>query len=170
MHATPGPFAVAVGTYRDLGWVGVLPLPHGQKLPPPPGYSGRDGRDPSDADVQAWRESDEAAGNIALRMPDDVVGVDVDCYDGKPGAATLAKAERDWGVLPVTWRSTSRDDGSGIRLFRVPAGLTWGDVGPAVETISRGAQIRRRVAQHPPGHRPHLRMDRPGRQQRATQP
>jgi putative DNA primase/helicase len=65
-------------------------------------------------------------GNVALRMPPALLGIDVDNYDGKDGAATLAACETEWGPLPATWRTTSRTDGvSGIRLFRIPAGLAW---------------------------------------------
>lgn len=65
-------------------------------------------------------------GNIALRMPPNLLGIDVDAYSGKDGAATLAAASAAWGELPATWISTSRTDGvSGIRLFRVPEGLAW---------------------------------------------
>ena len=72
--------------------------------------------------MYAWAE-EEPGGNLALRLPDGVIGIDVDAYDAKTGAATLAEAERRWGKLPPTYRSTSRDDGiSGIRLYRVPPG------------------------------------------------
>lgn len=57
----------------------------------------------------------------------------------KPGAKTLAEAEARFGPLPPTVTSTSRDDGvSGIRLFRVPAGSAWRDLGDDVETIHAG--------------------------------
>jgi Bifunctional DNA primase/polymerase, N-terminal len=59
----------------------------------------------------------------------------MDCYDGKPGAATLAEAEGKWGELPSAPMSTSRDDGSGIRLFRVPLGF----VAPIV--LGEGVEI-----------------------------
>jgi len=60
---------------------------------------------------------------LCLRLPDGVVGIDVDAYGTKTGAATLAEAEQRWGPLPCTVRSTSREDGvSGIKLYRVPAG------------------------------------------------
>jgi P4 family phage/plasmid primase-like protien len=68
---------------------------------------------------------DYPQGNIALSPPKTVLGIDVDTYDGKAGAATLAAAEEEWGELPATWKSTSRTDGSGIALFVIPEGLAW---------------------------------------------
>ena len=58
-------------------------------------------------------------------MPENVIGIDVDSYDGRNGGRTIAKLEAQLGPLPPTWVSTSREDGtgSGIRLFRVPPGL-----------------------------------------------
>ena len=68
----------------------------------------------------------QAASNIAIRMPDGVIGIDVDHYDGKTGGDTLAQLESDLGPLPATYISTSRDDGvSGIRWYRVEPGLRW---------------------------------------------
>jgi P4 family phage/plasmid primase-like protien len=65
-------------------------------------------------------------GNVALRMPPTLIGVDVDNYGDKAGAETLRRAEEEWGPLPDTWRTTSRTDAmSGIRLFRIPEGLAW---------------------------------------------
>ncbi len=59
-----------------------------------------------------------------MRLPATVVGIDVDAYDNRAGAATFAAAETAWGVLPPTVRTTSRADGvSGIRLYKVPAGV-----------------------------------------------
>lgn len=137
--STLGPYGQAAHTYWAAGWRGVLPLPARAKKHPPAGYTGGAGADPSYADVQAWVDGPEAAGNIALRLPADVLGIDVDAYDGKPGAATLRDTEATHGSLPPTWRTTSRDDGtSGIRLFRVPPGKSWADVGGAVEVIHRG--------------------------------
>jgi hypothetical protein len=117
-------YADSVDIYWNIGWRGVLPLSLGnssKKGCPPKGFTGHDGVDPSYADVCEWKDN-RADFNIALRMPADVIGIDVDCYDGKTGAATLAEAESRWGALPPTYRTTSRDDGSGIRLFRVSPG------------------------------------------------
>lgn len=140
----PGPYATAALRYWAAGWRGVLPLPERAKANPPKGWTGATGGWPSYPDVHAWTEGAHAGGNIALRLPPHVIGLDVDAYDGKPGAATIAEAEARWGALPATWRSTSRDDGvSGIRLYRVPEGLAWpGELGDATEII----QTRHRYA------------------------
>ncbi len=135
-EATSGPYATAAPIYWAAGWRGCLPLPAGQKKPVPTGYTGSAGAWPSYPDVHAWTE-DRGHGNIAVRLPPDVLGVDVDSYDAKPGALVLADLEQRLGPLPATWRTTSRDDGaSGIRLYRVPPGLRWpGILGPGIETI-----------------------------------
>jgi hypothetical protein len=139
----PTPYRDAAHTYRAAGWIGVLPVPLRAKKPVPTGWSGHGGGWPSGADIQTWVDSDkldEGAGNIALRLPPDVVGVDVDAYGTKAGAATFAEAIDRWGPLPDTWKSTARDDGtSGIRLYRVPEGLRWpGQVGPGIEMVHVG--------------------------------
>lgn len=136
----PTPYRDAAPTYRAAGWIGVLPVPYGTKKLRAVGWTGHEGRWPSYADVQSWCDSDahdEGGGNIALRLPPDIVGIDVDGYDGKQGAATLAGHAERWGPLPATWWSTSRDDGvSGIRLYRVPDGLRWpGQAGAHIEII-----------------------------------
>lgn len=131
-----GPYTQAAVLYWEAGWVGALPLPARRKANPPFGWSGRDGAWPSRADIQAWVD-DTHEHNIALRLPPGVLGIDVDNYGAKAGAATLNTAVTKWGALPPTWRSTSRDDGlSGIYLFRVPEGLAWpGVLGPGIELI-----------------------------------
>jgi hypothetical protein len=134
-----GPYATACDTYWAAGWRGVLPLPENRKKWPPKTYTGTGGIDPSYPDVRTWADGREGGGNIALRLPLDVIGIDVDAYDDKVGATTIREAERAYGKLPPTWRTTSRDDGiSGIRLYRVPPGLAWEQIGDHIETIQRG--------------------------------
>lgn len=132
-----GPYSSAAAAYWNAGWRGVLPLPPRAKKLPPAGYTGEAGVDPSYPDIHAWTESSEGSGNIALRLPRNIIGLDVDNYAGKTGADTLTAAEQRWGSLPETWRTTSRDDGvSGIRLYRIPEGLAWpGELGSATEII-----------------------------------
>lgn len=145
------PYGDTANAYYTAGWRGVLPLPPGTKTPPPGGYTGAGGAWPSGADVWTWAE-DHATGNICLRMPPDVIGIDVDAYDDKHGAQTFAEANNKNQPLPPTWRSTSRGDRvSGIYLYRVPPGLAWpGELGPGVEII----QTRHRYAVAPPSVHP----------------
>jgi hypothetical protein len=82
----------------------------------------------------------QAASNIAIHMPDGVVGIDVDHYNGKTGGTTLAQLEQELGPLPATYISTSRDDGvSGIRWYCVEPGLRW-PTGPGkdIEFVRKG--------------------------------
>ncbi len=133
------PYGTYVDAYWNAGWRGVLPLPPQSKGSPPEGYTGNHGLWPSYPDTYAWRELVKGA-NIALRLPPDVVGVDVDAYFPKHGGQTLSDLEARLGHLPPTWLVTSRDDGiSGIRLFRVPVGLRWpGIFGSGIESIRMG--------------------------------
>jgi putative DNA primase/helicase len=111
--------------YLDAGWHGVLPLPPGAKWPPPEGFTGREGRWPARDDIGDWRLH-KPGHNVALRLDHDVVGIDLDLYKHPDARGQL---EELLGVaLPATWCSTSRDDGSGIYLFRVappPSGKRW---------------------------------------------
>lgn len=112
--------------YWDKGWRGVLPISRGTKGPPSKDYTGYGGVYPSYADVMAWIE-DRPDDAIALRMPDDVIALDIDHYEKngkqKRGGDTLAHAESLWGKLPDTYVSSARVDCvSGIRYFKVPAG------------------------------------------------
>lgn len=109
--------------YRARGWYRILPLPPGQKYPPPIGWTGAGAPEPTDTDIEELIKH-LPDGNIALRMPDDVIGIDVDAYGNKHGADTFASAIERYGPLPATWFSTARglDSESGIYLYRVPAG------------------------------------------------
>lgn len=136
-----GPYSQAASKYRILGWSDVLPLPSGQKSHPPTGFTGKRFAhiSPTDAQIADWI-AQRPRGNVALRMPANVLGVDVDAYGDKTGAESFAAAQAKMGPLPDTWRVTSRDDGvSGIRFYRIPEGLAWpNQVGPGIETIHRG--------------------------------
>ena len=141
LDPTTAPYRHGAPLYLGAGWPGVLPLPEQAKTPPPTGYTGEDGADPSAEQVDQWRRH-RGRGNIALRLPATVVGIDVDAYGDRTGAADLARLEAEHGALPATWVSTSRPGTvSGIRLYRLPAvelaGRDWRDVAPGIETIRR---------------------------------
>ncbi len=116
------PYAHAAALYLDAGWTGVLPVV-GKANGLPPGRTGVKGIDPDQWQMSLWVEQ-RPNDNIALRMPEGVIGIDVDDYGDKTGGSTMRKAVERWGNLPSTWRSTSRaDDGiSGIYFYRVAPG------------------------------------------------
>lgn len=166
-------------TYWDRGWRGIIPLPPKQKKPPPTGYTGQGGIDPSYPDCHTWAEptasytvtgreggtSHITVGNIALRLPPNVIGIDVDDYGDKDGGRTLTQREHEWGTLPDTWRSTSRDDGvSGIRLFRAPEGLAWpNQAGHSIEMIHHGHRyLVAAPSIHPDTGKPYRWINRDG--------
>ena len=111
--------ATTARTLAKQGY-GPLPLPARRKSPPPDGYTGYRGRMSSVHDVDRWEHQNEWGGNLGLRLPPDVCGIDVDAYKG----GSITPLEEQWGNLPPTVWSTSRHDGSGIALFRIPNGTT----------------------------------------------
>lgn len=130
-----GPYALAAAAYLESGWSPV-PFPAKSKFPPADGYTGAHGKDVDEVTVKRWTSGRAKAvagklnwvaanGNIGLRLPPTVIGIDVDMYEGKAGRETFEKAIAAWGPLPPTWYPSSRTDGSGIRLFRIPEGLAW---------------------------------------------
>jgi hypothetical protein len=137
--ATSAPYGEAAHGYCRAGW-SPLPLPEGAKHPPPKGWTGYGAPNVSGPDVEGWKEAGRGTGNIALRLPESVIGLDLDAYDGKQGEATMSDAVARLGPLPETWVSTSREDGtSGIAFYRVPTGLCWADaLGPGVEVVHHG--------------------------------
>lgn len=122
--APAGPYAEAAWAYREAGWEGVLPVV-GKDVNLPREFTGRNGGWPADQQVAAW-VAGRGADNLVLRLPRDVLGVDVDAYDGRIGLETMDwLAEQVGEPLPATWSSTSRRDGSRIMLFRVPENVEW---------------------------------------------
>lgn len=141
--AAVGPYTEAAHLYLAAGWTCILPLPAGQKHPPPQGFTGATGRDTSPDDVATWRANERGSGNIALRLPDGVVGIDVDHYGDKIGATQLEALEAEHGQLPATWSSTSRGNSavglgpSRIMFYRVPQDRYRTSLGSAIEVIQR---------------------------------
>jgi hypothetical protein len=122
------PFLVAAEYYRSLGWSGTIPVTRwGTKAPLAKGVTGYNGVD-AGTDLLAQLISEFPTANIGIRLPWDVIGIDVDAYDGRQGWKTIQYIERRVNCpLPPTWRSTSRapEDGvSGIYLYRATRART----------------------------------------------
>jgi hypothetical protein len=118
--------------YWEAGW-NPFPLPRGKKQYPPSGITGKHGRDVTKDDLADWYGQ---WGNIGLRMPDGVVGLDVDVY--KNGGRQLPDD------LPFTIRATNRTDGSGIYLYKVPPGTNF--VGDLPDGLGEVIQHHHRYA------------------------
>jgi len=130
-------YAKGVDEYRSRGWTDAVPLPAGQKFPPPSGFTGAEAKTPTAAQIEVWKRT-EPAGNLALHLPDGIVGLDVDHYGDKTGADTIAALSAAWGPLPPTWISTARPLPSGIQIYRVEKGTELvGVAGAGVEVIQR---------------------------------
>lgn len=122
------PFRVAAQYYRSLGWTGTIPVTRwGTKAPLAKGITGHNGVDP-DTDHLAELLSEFPTANIGIRLPWNVIGIDVDAYDGRQGRKTIQSITNQLCCpLPTTWRSTSRapeDPVSGIYLFRAKRNST----------------------------------------------
>lgn len=149
MTDAPRTYADNVAEYAQAGWPCILPVPPGDKFPPPTGFTGAEGADTDAFQIVDW-VGKLPHYSIALRMPDGVIGIDVDQYMKKGvqkhGAETLAALIEQLGPLPATWSSTARGDANGpgesrVMLFQVPVGryapnLTAGGTGD-IEIIQR---------------------------------
>jgi hypothetical protein len=130
-------YASAAWAYLAAGY-SPLPLPPGQKSPPPKGWTGAGAPMAGPEQVRRWIRSDPG-GNIALRLPEDVIGIDLDLYPDPSKDHPAIERLAAWdalvaalGPLPESPRATSRNDAvSGIRLYRVPAGWKAAGILPA---------------------------------------
>ena len=115
------PYGDAALALHIRGWE-PFPLPARAKQPPPAGFTGAGAKHIHRGHVDDWLKSN-GDGNIGIHLAPNIIGIDVDAYGTKPGAATLTRLEREHGNLPKTVKITSRDDPiSGIRLYRLPDG------------------------------------------------
>lgn len=136
---TTNDLTTTVNQYIKNGWC-PIPIPAGQKQPPPLKSTGKDPALTLEQIAELWEGRENS--NVALRMQPcgdwEVISLDVDHYDKKKGADTLEALERDLGDLPETVRSTRRgvDNPSGQRFYRVPAGFKWkSDLGNGIEIV-----------------------------------
>lgn len=114
--------------------MGTILLPYGHKSPPPRGFTGHDGFEPDDEQVAAWMAE---GGNIGIRFPMGVVGIDVDWYKND-GQVSWSNLLSQCGALPPTWKSSARptQPHSGVYLFRIPWELKLHDKpAPGIEII-----------------------------------
>lgn len=133
-----GPFSLAAMDYLAAGWH-PFPARHTSdksKAPCLKGVIGWDAIEVNVGLVERWSKEYPNA-QIGLRMPNSVIGIDIDAYDGKTGEDVARRMVLDWGPLPDTWVSTSRMDGSsGIFFFRVKDSSSFvHNAGPGVEMI-----------------------------------
>ena len=92
------PYADMADEYLRLGY-SPLPLPVGKKFPPPDGYTGASGKLASDDDVSRWTR-EQPNGNIALRVPVGVIGLDLDAYKGELERRACEDLFEQYGELP----------------------------------------------------------------------
>jgi len=84
------PYATQALAYLSsgLGW----PIPSAfpfEKHPPLAGWTGRNGKRPTNYQVEGWADQ-YPNSNILLRMAPNVIGIDVDSYADKHGGETLS--------------------------------------------------------------------------------
>lgn len=114
----PQPFSRAADVYWKKAW---CPFPvKGKHEAIPKGVTGKDGKDPTWADIQQWVER-RPFSNVAVRA-NGWVAIDVDAG----GENALAEAVAVLGPLPATWSSTSWGPNSPQRqhFYRVPVGYS----------------------------------------------
>lgn len=147
------PYASIATDYLFKGW-DILPLPERSKFAPPKGYTGLNAKD-IDEEI-ALGEWMDTAGNIGLRLPSGVVGIDIDAY--KDNGLAFNELVQKLGPLPETMGITSRSTvADGVTLFfSSPKGTKFiGSVG-TVDII----QNHHRYAVAPPSIHPEGRVYR----------
>ena len=63
----PGPYGRAAPAYLEAGWW-PIPLPAGEKSPPPVGFTGKDGQAVTSADVARWCNGSDAVVQLGLAL------------------------------------------------------------------------------------------------------
>lgn len=120
MTQQSGPYGRSANAYWKKAW---LPFPvKGKSEAIPKGVTGKEGKDPSWADIQGWLEK-RPFSNVAVRA-NGWIAIDV---DGPDGMAALVQAIQQLGELPITWVSTSWGSATADRrqmFYRVPVGYS----------------------------------------------
>lgn len=124
--------------YANLGWDGIIAIQPDSKVP---AESGTTGRYPQLAAEECiWRACIFPRANLALRLPENMLAIDVDAHGDKQGAATITEFQKRFGKLPPAPYSTARGAGtSGIRLYRTRTpGPFVSRIKPDVDIIQHG--------------------------------
>jgi P4 family phage/plasmid primase-like protien len=136
------PFHLAAVDYLEAGYL-PIPIPVGQKYPPPQGTPNEVVVDREQVDrwlageyVHSGESKvDSRPKNIGSIVPDGVVVLDI---DGEPGIETLTELEAQYGELPDTWLAYRGDPERYHLWFTCPKELVWpGKLGAGLDIIYR---------------------------------
>jgi len=107
------PYEVSALAYFGAGF---SPLPASGKLL---AVKDASGRHPlvNITQINKWLNTHKSY-NVALRLPPNVIALDIDAYKGD--LKRLEEVEAELGQLPITWNSDSRGGKGGKLLYRIP--------------------------------------------------
>jgi hypothetical protein len=157
MKTPQAPFQAAAADYLMAGWP-VLWLPFASKGAPPQGFTGADGIDADEETVLgSWFEDE---GNIAIRMPKNIIGIDID-RDKKTGKKTgwenLQKLVKKLGPLDIDFVMSNQghDIENGFTaFFEVPEGVKFKGGLAKIDIITRAHRYQVAAPSiHPDGPR-----------------
>ncbi|WP_288801549.1 bifunctional DNA primase/polymerase [uncultured Corynebacterium sp.] len=126
----------AIHIYLEKGFE-PLPLPENEKYPPAKNTTGNIPALTKNQTLDVWQGRSETS-NLAVRLPETLVGLDVDAHEGKTGAETLAALEARLGKLPETYTLSRHgaDAASRHYYFAVPRNIKFnGQAGQNIEVI-----------------------------------
>lgn len=135
MEAIVSPYREKAVEYMMNGWE-PFPLPLGQKFPPPKGMTGKN-REVEYDEYTATTEWLEGDNNIAVRLPEGVIGIDI---DGREGMLSMQELQESLGELSFTFAITSREkplEEGYTMYFRIPQGreVIFAGIGKKIDII-----------------------------------
>lgn len=142
-HPTTKELISAARAWLQAGWHPIPLTGADGKAPAWKGLTGHGGTDLEPDGIVAAFDGRRVNG-LGLRMPEGVLGLDLDDYGPKHGTRSLmALCDLLAVELPDAPATSGRIDGSEIRFFRVPPGLAWvsdalAEHGGGVDLIHRG--------------------------------
>jgi hypothetical protein len=122
----------------DLGWP-VFPLKPGTKVPACE-HGHNDATTDRERVSRWWRTNPQCGIGVACTT---IVVLDADVRDGKPGLASLAALEAEFGALPKTWIATTASGGR-HDYFTAPLGRAIHraiKVRPALDVLGVGGYV-----------------------------
>lgn len=116
--ASVSPYKDSAIEYMLNGWE-PFPLPLGAKFPPPKGITGKS-REVEYDEFTATTDWLEGDSNIAIRLPEGIIGIDI---DGIEGMESIRELQGQIGELPFSFAITSREkplEQGYTMYFRIP--------------------------------------------------